>query len=367
MRDKNMTTKPRPGRSGFTLIEIMLALGVLGVGMVMVATVFPAAIHQTRQSDRNTKAVLIAGNARTVLSMKLTHARLSAADPAVWNPSSNEFREIVMYNDECDDDLMSPDNIILYDTDAWFPMPVRQEWEAKYGLGEWPPNRKDHRSSYDENAVGWLVLARRLPASSREYQFVVIPYAESDAIDYRPDTTIREDEWLDTRPRLALFATNGNPMNSSIAAPYSNVIIKQYANGRCEVWFHLIDHEMHFPEINLGSPVILAASISLDADVMGRHPVIVGLTEKLIPDPDNGNAASHRATLSGPLFDTKIVGADVILANDDTNTQIVSNGISRAIYLVTTGYKESYSGTRPMYRAKSPALRCTSFRMKLKP
>ncbi len=361
-----MTTKPRPGRSGFTLIEIMLALGVLGVGMVMVATIFPAAIHQTRQSDRNTKALLIADNARTVLSMKLTDSKLTSADSAVWNPTGSEFREIVMYNDECDVTVADGD-IILYDTDAWFPMPVRQEWEDDgFGLyrhlplaaDRWPPNPKDHWTSYDENLTGWLVLARRIAVGSPEYQFMVIPYVESDALHYWPDSSLPVDDekWLDARPRLVLFASGngGNLLNDTIDNDYEDVLIRQFPNGRCEVWFLWNEHEWHIDEVNLGSPVILAGMAPSDEDVLGRHPTIVSLTDKTMTAPNGGDA--HRAILSGPLFD-----------RDNLPTNADTTGVSRAVYLVTTGYKPGYTGTKPVYRSKSPALGCTSFRMKLKP
>ncbi len=44
--------------SGFTLTEVLMAVGILGIGVTMVATIFPVAISQSRQSDLATQAAL---------------------------------------------------------------------------------------------------------------------------------------------------------------------------------------------------------------------------------------------------------------------------------------------------------------------
>ena len=50
----------RPSRSGFSLTEVLMATGILGVGMTMVASVFPVAIDQSRLSRDATMAALAA-------------------------------------------------------------------------------------------------------------------------------------------------------------------------------------------------------------------------------------------------------------------------------------------------------------------
>lgn len=47
-------------RSGFTLTEILMAVGILGVGLTMVATIFPVAVDQSRRSTDLTMASLCA-------------------------------------------------------------------------------------------------------------------------------------------------------------------------------------------------------------------------------------------------------------------------------------------------------------------
>ncbi len=48
----------RKRASGFTLTEILMAVGILGVGLTMVATIFPVAVNQNRQSVEMTQAAL---------------------------------------------------------------------------------------------------------------------------------------------------------------------------------------------------------------------------------------------------------------------------------------------------------------------
>lgn len=56
----------RKRASGFTLTEILMAVGILGVGLTMVATIFPVAVNQNRRSVEMTQAALYA---RSVYAM----------------------------------------------------------------------------------------------------------------------------------------------------------------------------------------------------------------------------------------------------------------------------------------------------------
>lgn len=47
-------------RAGFTLTEILMATGILGVGLTMVASVFPVAVDQSRRSRDGTMAAMCA-------------------------------------------------------------------------------------------------------------------------------------------------------------------------------------------------------------------------------------------------------------------------------------------------------------------
>ena len=56
---------PRKRRAAFTLTEMLIAAGILGIGLTMVASIFPVAIDQSRRSRDQTMAALCA---RSVLA-----------------------------------------------------------------------------------------------------------------------------------------------------------------------------------------------------------------------------------------------------------------------------------------------------------
>jgi prepilin-type N-terminal cleavage/methylation domain-containing protein len=57
----------RRSRRGFSLTEILMAVGILGVGMTMVASIFPVAVDQTRRANDTTMAALCARSAAAVM------------------------------------------------------------------------------------------------------------------------------------------------------------------------------------------------------------------------------------------------------------------------------------------------------------
>ena len=66
----------RKRRAAFTLIEMLMAAGILGIGLTMVASIFPVAVDQSRRSRDQTLAALCA---RSVM------ARARADRSAIYN------------------------------------------------------------------------------------------------------------------------------------------------------------------------------------------------------------------------------------------------------------------------------------------
>ena len=62
----------RRGRGGFTLAEILVALGILAIGMAMVAAIFPAALEFNRSSTNNTLGTIICENGLVLSELALT-------------------------------------------------------------------------------------------------------------------------------------------------------------------------------------------------------------------------------------------------------------------------------------------------------
>ena len=59
-------------RRGMTLVDLLLAMGILAVGLSMIATVFPVAAEHTREAVDQSMAVLVARNAEATLRAMAT-------------------------------------------------------------------------------------------------------------------------------------------------------------------------------------------------------------------------------------------------------------------------------------------------------
>ena len=81
------TTKTRTRRrQGFSLAETMIAIGILGIGMAMSASVFPAALRETQRTTNTQVGLMICENALTMARCILRKPDVpSNANPAVKN------------------------------------------------------------------------------------------------------------------------------------------------------------------------------------------------------------------------------------------------------------------------------------------
>lgn len=59
-----------PQRRGFSLVEIMIAMGIFAVGFIAVAAMFPAAIILQRETMTDVEAQLIARNAQAIIAVR---------------------------------------------------------------------------------------------------------------------------------------------------------------------------------------------------------------------------------------------------------------------------------------------------------
>lgn len=63
--------------AGFSLMEVLLAVMILGIGLIMVAAVFPVGATWTRQNAEETVAGIVARNAVSIIQSRYTQAGLS--------------------------------------------------------------------------------------------------------------------------------------------------------------------------------------------------------------------------------------------------------------------------------------------------
>lgn len=65
------------GRAGFTLAELLISIGILGVGLTMSAALFPAGLAANKNSANDLIGTLICGNALTLGQAQLTRTAVT--------------------------------------------------------------------------------------------------------------------------------------------------------------------------------------------------------------------------------------------------------------------------------------------------
>ena len=79
----------RVAHRGFSLIELLLAIFILGIGIISIATLFPAGIAQQQKTSDDVIGPIVARNALTLLRSKLEQGDFGGAEPfeQYWSPT----------------------------------------------------------------------------------------------------------------------------------------------------------------------------------------------------------------------------------------------------------------------------------------
>lgn len=72
-----------PARRGFSLVEVLLAVFILGIGLIMVAAIFPVGAKWTAESTQETLAAAIAQNAVETIKYRYTAAAMNGLSTTV--------------------------------------------------------------------------------------------------------------------------------------------------------------------------------------------------------------------------------------------------------------------------------------------
>lgn len=142
----------RPARhAAFTLAEVLIAIGVLGVGLTMAASLFPAAMIETERSVNASIGTLICENA------------LFAAAQRAKSATNINTQYMVRVN-------------TISKADRAYPTPSTPEPTAPGTYPEWV----DYSGSGDFNpatVTGYEVLVRRIGTTSR-YELLIVAYGK---------------------------------------------------------------------------------------------------------------------------------------------------------------------------------------------
>jgi len=78
-------------RRGFSLQEVMVAVGILGIGLILVASIFPVALSQHRDTVEGAQSLTLAHRAQAVMETRVNRDFPVPAGAAglLWQPSAN--------------------------------------------------------------------------------------------------------------------------------------------------------------------------------------------------------------------------------------------------------------------------------------
>lgn len=180
---------PRRARrpAGYTLVELLIAMGILGIGLGLIATAFPSAMLENKASVHDTMSTIIAENAAAICRTRLSHSQL------VGLPLTHEFRDI--------SDLIHD---LIHPAERAYPTPVGkptaqgphvlQIGSSWYRPEDWFEDPNNPGDYYPSSRYGWLVAARRVLPGWRQtdplpdplpndYQLVIVPYRKFNPTD----------------------------------------------------------------------------------------------------------------------------------------------------------------------------------------
>ncbi|MFA6135358.1 MAG: type II secretion system protein [Phycisphaerae bacterium] len=142
-------------RGGFSLAELMIAIGIMGVGITLVATIFPTALKQNEFSNNDTMGTLIAENGLAMAQALVTKSFMNTTYP----PSTPDTLHVIA--DEEPNHCAAP-----------YPIDANQQHYPTFPLAD--PN-----AAYAPYQ-GYVVLGRKAStdANANDYQLVVVSYAK---------------------------------------------------------------------------------------------------------------------------------------------------------------------------------------------
>jgi len=135
---------------GFTLVEILIALGILAIGMSMVAALFPAAMEFNRRSTNSTLGTMICENGMVLSEMAITAEIIGAQIPHYGTPQE-QSDELSIYADEQSANVKHLTKV-----------------QQHYPTGD------------AESRTGFAMLARKISPAGTTYQIVTVAYRKTD-------------------------------------------------------------------------------------------------------------------------------------------------------------------------------------------
>jgi len=186
--------KPRPDQGGFSLIEMMVAIGILAIGAAMIASAFPVAMLENKESVEHTMAALASENALAICRNKLRHSILNNRVAVEEGQYSDQTEHIALAEAFF---LMAPGPTEseypqtplgeeLYDED-WITVEGRDYPSARYG---WMVGARQIRDAdgvrLNDYELSIVVYQKFLPTDRPGHELKLVE-PECKKVDYVPE------------------------------------------------------------------------------------------------------------------------------------------------------------------------------------
>lgn len=200
-------TRRSRARRGFTLAELLIAIGILGVCLSLGATLFPLAIQSHKESVGNTIGMLICENALNVAKTVMTDGQ---ADTTLRQIDNNMVPGLSPFA-FCYPQLETPPPSPPEDAD---------EWIRVSGVPDAQPR----------TTKGAVVFARRLDGGRNYYELIAVAYDKSDPTHSVAVESINVTFNMDpARPVATDDGSNGWLRTDGVLISKSGATVGQYA------------------------------------------------------------------------------------------------------------------------------------------
>ena len=169
-RRRTRQTTPCPGHpilgAGYSLLELIIALGILAVALPIVASAFLVGALENAESIQDTMGTLVAENALAVVRARVTHTDL------MKNPVDHGFGPLAMAE----------------------PLQISVTLVDMVDL-EWDPDRHNPPAGAHQSGMyGCVVMAQRLADDSNDYRLIAMPYRKFQEKSKFKSATVEIDD-----------------------------------------------------------------------------------------------------------------------------------------------------------------------------
>jgi type II secretory pathway pseudopilin PulG len=182
-----MRALPQPKfRAGYSFTEVMFAVVILGIGFIMIAAIFPAAIHQGKTTAEETSAATMSRAAAQYMSVLAEYSLAPPHMPAF--PADGPRGKVRS--------LHNPQNA------GTLPLPLgAQLWDAARG----------NLISPNDSRLGWVGFYKRDPGAP--VQLIIVTCEVRNRPVYSPGTV---PPGIDTPPDPAFANLQGRPIRIAV-------------------------------------------------------------------------------------------------------------------------------------------------------